>query len=67
MLISSKMLPQDPDTAALSVEDVNALSDAALADFMKKNRRFDGAIELPVEGWDTLSKDERSHLAERLM
>ncbi|KAF7505084.1 hypothetical protein GJ744_001303 [Endocarpon pusillum] len=61
------MLPQDPDTTALSVEDVNALSDAALADFMKRNRRSDGVIELPVDGWDTLSKDERNRLAERLI
>ena len=61
------MLPQDSETAVLSVEDVNALSDAALADFMKRNRRSDGVIELPVDDWNTLSKDERRHLADRLM
>lgn len=61
------MPPQDLETAALSVEDVNALSDTALADFMKRNRRTDGVLALPVHGWDILSKNERSRLAERLM
>ncbi|KJZ70489.1 hypothetical protein HIM_10118 [Hirsutella minnesotensis 3608] len=57
---------QEPTTATLSVERISALSDGELADFMKKNRRPDGTYELPVDGWDKLSKDERNQLAERL-
>ncbi|KAM4062850.1 hypothetical protein HRG_007667 [Hirsutella rhossiliensis] len=50
----------------LSVDHLFALSDAELADFMKKNRPPDGGYELPVDGWDKLSRDERQKLAERL-
>ncbi|KAK5998719.1 hypothetical protein PT974_01101 [Cladobotryum mycophilum] len=42
------------------------MSDAELAEFMKNHRRPDGSYELPVDGWDKLSKEERTQLAERL-
>ncbi|KAK7429751.1 hypothetical protein QQZ08_003777 [Neonectria magnoliae] len=50
----------------LSVDEIAALSDAELGQFMTKHRRPDGGYELPVDGWDKLSKDERNRLAERL-
>ncbi|CAH0019329.1 unnamed protein product [Clonostachys rhizophaga] len=53
-------------TATLSVDGVAAMSDAELGQFMTQYRRPDGGYELPVCGWDMLSKDERNRLAERL-
>ncbi|CVL09330.1 uncharacterized protein FMAN_15494 [Fusarium mangiferae] len=53
-------------TATLSVDEIAAMSDAELGQFMTKHRCPDGGYELPVDGWDKLSKDERSRLAERL-
>jgi hypothetical protein len=50
----------------LSVADINAISDATLAVLIEENRRPDGGFELPVDGWDRLSEDERNRLAERL-
>ncbi|KAJ2897766.1 hypothetical protein MKZ38_004389 [Zalerion maritima] len=52
--------------ATLSVGDVAAMNDAELAQFMQKHRLPDGDYDLPVHGWDKLSRDERSRLAERL-
>jgi hypothetical protein len=51
----------------LSVDDISAMSDAALAVLMEKNRCPDGGIKLPVDGCDKLLKDERKNLAERLI
>ncbi|KJZ69148.1 hypothetical protein HIM_11466 [Hirsutella minnesotensis 3608] len=65
-LFDGAMAFPEQTTATLSVEHITALSDAGLANFMKKNRRPDGRYELPVDGWDKLSKDERNRLAERL-
>ncbi|KAM3552359.1 hypothetical protein MY1884_007246 [Beauveria asiatica] len=42
------------------------MNDAELAKFMQGHRLPDGDYDLPVEGWDKLSKDERSRLAQRL-
>ena len=50
-----------------SVDEIIVMTDAELARLMRENRRPNGDIELPVDGWDRLSKDERNHLAERLM
>lgn len=61
------MTLQELATTTLSVNDIVALSDTALADFIKKNRGPNGHFELPVDGWDKLSKDERASLAERLL
>lgn len=49
-----------------TVEQLAALSNAQLGEFMEKNRQPNGAIELPVDGWEKLSKIERDRLAERL-
>ena len=61
------MSSQEPTAPRFSVDDIAAMSDAALAGFMEKNRRPHGAYELPVDDWDKLSKDERKILADRLM
>ncbi|KAK9438329.1 uncharacterized protein VB005_09337 [Metarhizium brunneum] len=52
--------------AIVSVGEVFAMNDAELAEFMQGHRRPNGHYQLPVDGWDKLSKDERSRLAERL-
>ncbi|KAI1501061.1 hypothetical protein F5X99DRAFT_409373 [Biscogniauxia marginata] len=56
----------EAETATLSVDEIAAMSDTELGQFMTKHRRPDGGYELPVDGWDKLSKDERNNLAERL-
>ncbi|KPM39122.1 hypothetical protein AK830_g7449 [Neonectria ditissima] len=53
-------------TVALSVDEIAAMSDTELGQFMTKHGHPDGGYELPVNGWDKLSKDERGRLAERL-
>lgn len=58
---------EESTSTTVAVEDLIAFSDAELAQFMEKYRAADGTIELPVDGWDVLSKDERSQLAERLL
>ncbi|KAI1073381.1 hypothetical protein F5B20DRAFT_587319 [Whalleya microplaca] len=60
------MASPEAETATLSVDEIAAMSDAELGQFMTKHRRPDGGYELPVDGWDKLSKDERNRLAERL-
>ena len=60
------MASLEPTAATLSVDDIAAFSDAELAKFMKENRRPDGGYDLPVNGWDKLSKNERVQLGERL-
>ncbi|KAG4278814.1 hypothetical protein FPRO04_06135 [Fusarium proliferatum] len=50
----------------LSVAEFAALSDDELGHFMANHRSSDGGYELPVDGWDKLSKDERNSLASRL-
>ncbi|KAJ4309035.1 hypothetical protein N0V84_011732 [Fusarium piperis] len=60
------MASPEPTSATLTVEDIAVFTDAELAEFMKKHRRPNGGFELPVDGWDKLSKDERDQLAERL-
>ncbi|KND93133.1 hypothetical protein TOPH_02412 [Tolypocladium ophioglossoides CBS 100239] len=60
------MASTEAATATLSVDEIAAMSDADLGQFMKKYRRSEGSYELPVDGWDKLSKDDRNRLAERL-
>ncbi|KAI0549732.1 hypothetical protein F4679DRAFT_595523 [Xylaria curta] len=60
------MASTEAETVTLSVDEIAAMSDAELGQFMTKHRRPDGGYELPVDGWDKLSRDERNRLAERL-
>ncbi|KAF5128416.1 hypothetical protein E5D57_009355 [Metarhizium anisopliae] len=55
-----------PSPRLTAVDDLSALSDAQLGEFMEEHRRHDGSVELPIDGWDRLSKGERDRLAERL-
>ncbi|KAL2758157.1 hypothetical protein ACRALDRAFT_1092157 [Sodiomyces alcalophilus JCM 7366] len=64
--IPSVMSSAEPTRTTVSIRDLVAFSDAELAQFMEKHRCADGTIELPVDGWDELSKDERIQLAKRL-
>ncbi|KAF4503945.1 hypothetical protein G6O67_008573 [Ophiocordyceps sinensis] len=52
--------------ATFPVEVIAAMSDAELRQSIKEHRRPEGGYELPGDGWEQLSKDERNHLAERL-
>ncbi|RMD39521.1 hypothetical protein DV735_g5615, partial [Chaetothyriales sp. CBS 134920] len=65
-MIDGNMASTEAATATLSVHEIAAMSDAELGQFMTKHRCPDGGYELPVDGWDKLSKDERNRLAERL-
>lgn len=65
-MIDGNMASTEAVTVTLSVDEVAAMSDAALGQFMTKHRHPDGHYELPIDGWDKLSKDERDRLAERL-
>ncbi|KAH6982348.1 hypothetical protein BKA56DRAFT_585734 [Ilyonectria sp. MPI-CAGE-AT-0026] len=60
------MTSPEATTAILTVDDIAALRNAELCEFIKKHRRPNGGFGLPVDGWDKLSKDERNQLAERL-
>ncbi|OAA47107.1 hypothetical protein NOR_02743 [Metarhizium rileyi] len=55
-----------PLSQLMTVHDISALSDAQLGEFMKKHRRADDSFELPIDGWERLSKEERDCLAQRL-
>ncbi|KAJ6436650.1 protein kinase [Purpureocillium lavendulum] len=50
----------------VSVDDIAALSNEQLAQFMQKHRSHSGDFDLPVDGWDNLSMHARNQLAERL-
>ena len=56
-----------PSAAIFSVDEIIIMTDAEIARLMRKNRRSNGDIELLVDGWDRISKNERNRLAERLM
>ncbi|KAH7019654.1 hypothetical protein EDB80DRAFT_887294 [Ilyonectria destructans] len=60
------MLSPEPIAATLSVDDIAGMSDAELAQFMEKHRCPDGDYDLPIDGWDKRSKDERNELAGQL-
>ncbi|KAG5769707.1 hypothetical protein H9Q72_003112 [Fusarium xylarioides] len=60
------MAPALAAAVTVPVGDVVAMSDAELAHFIQTHRLPDGDYDLPVDGWDKLSKEERSRLAERL-
>ncbi|KAH7171302.1 hypothetical protein EDB81DRAFT_195059 [Dactylonectria macrodidyma] len=58
---------EEAEEAAWSIKEIAAMSDAELGQFMKKRQRPDGSYGIPIhDGWDTLSKEERNRLAERL-
>ncbi|KAG8426348.1 hypothetical protein J3459_008260 [Metarhizium acridum] len=65
-MIDGNMASTEAVVVALSVDEIAAMSDTELGQFMTKHRHPDGSYELPVNGWDKLSKDERGRLAERL-
>ncbi len=52
--------------ATHSVDDIANFSDAQLAKFMQDHRRDNGDFDLPVDGWDKLSRHDRNQLADRL-
>ncbi|KAJ6437890.1 protein kinase [Purpureocillium lavendulum] len=60
------MRDSEATTATVSVDDIAALSDEQLAQFMQKHRSHSGDFDLPVDGWDELSMHARNQLAERL-
>lgn len=60
------MAATEMEMATLSVSEVAAMDDSELHLFMGEHRRPNGDYELPVDGWDRLSTEERSRLAERL-
>lgn len=62
----NKMASFEPTSPELSARDVLTFSDAELVQFMEQNRRPDGGFDLDVAGWDSLPKDQREKLAERL-
>ncbi|KAG5742869.1 hypothetical protein H9Q72_014036 [Fusarium xylarioides] len=65
-MIDGNMASTEAATVRLSVDEIAAMSDAELGQFMTKHRCPDGGYELPVDGWDKLSKNERNRLAEKL-
>lgn len=60
------MISTEAATAALSVGEIAAMGDAELGQFMTKHRGPDGGYELPIYGWDKLSKDTHDCLIKRL-
>lgn len=50
----------------VSVDDIAAISDAELVQFLQKHRLSNGDYDLPVDGWERLSENERSRLSARL-
>ncbi|KAL2877654.1 hypothetical protein SGCOL_006991 [Colletotrichum sp. CLE4] len=60
------MASSEAETARVFVVDIAIMSDAELAHFMQKHRLPNGDYDLPVDGWDELSRDDRSRLAGRL-
>lgn len=66
IVTDDNMESSEAETARVSVGDVAVMSDAELAHFMQKHRLPSGDYDLPIDGWDTLSRDDRSRLAEKL-
>lgn len=60
------MASTEAETVTLSIDELVAMSDAELGQVMTQHRRPGGGYDLPVDGWDKLSKDDRARLAERL-
>lgn len=60
------MPSQGPIARNLRVDDVLALDNAELVEYMKQNLRPDGSFDLEPEGWEKLPKVQRKQLAERL-
>ncbi|KAK1242501.1 hypothetical protein MKX08_005313 [Trichoderma sp. CBMAI-0020] len=65
-MIDDSMASTEAATVTLSVDEIAAMSDTELGQFMTKHRHPDGGYELPLNGWGKLSKDERGRLTERL-
>lgn len=62
------MASQTPAPAKLSAQDLLALSDVELAEYVEEHRNPDtGNVELDVSGFDELPEDVLNQLAERLM
>ena len=61
------MFSQKPSATIFSVDEIVTMTDAEIARLMQKNRRSNDDIELFVDGWNRISKNERNRLAERLM
>lgn len=57
---------REPTPSTLPVSELMAMSDDQLAQFMTKHRDSVGTYNLPVDGWEKLSRDERERLASRL-
>ncbi|KAM3481147.1 hypothetical protein MY5147_000780 [Beauveria neobassiana] len=64
--MDSSMASAALGSSTVPVEEVVAMDDDQLAQFMQRHLLPNGDYHLPVSGWDNLSKDELSHLAERL-
>lgn len=58
--------PREGTPVTVPVSELMAMSDEQLCQFMKEHRGTNGDYDLPVDGWDKLSKDERERLASRL-
>ena len=61
------MSSQKPSATIFSVDQIVTMTDAKIARLMQKNRRSNDDIELSVDGWNRISKNERNRFAERLM
>ncbi|KAJ4308529.1 hypothetical protein N0V84_012047 [Fusarium piperis] len=57
---------REPTPFTLPVSELIAMSDEELMQFMKEHRDAEGNYNLPVDGWEKLSKDQRDCLASRL-
>ncbi|RSL46938.1 hypothetical protein CEP53_010125 [Fusarium sp. AF-6] len=53
-------------SSPLQVSELMAMSDDQLIQFMTQHRDSTGIYNLPVDGWEKLSEDERERLASRL-
>lgn len=54
-MIDGKMASTEAATATFSVDEIAAMIDAKLGQFMTKYRRPDGGYELPVDGYIFIS------------
>lgn len=50
----------------LSIDDILHGSDSAVDNILEQHRQSNGGFTIPLEGWQTLSAEERQRLAQRL-
>ncbi|UPK90899.1 hypothetical protein LCI18_001834 [Fusarium solani-melongenae] len=62
----TSLIPREPTPVMLPISELIAMSDEQLCHFMKEHRDANGDYNLPVDGWNKLSADERERLATRL-